>query len=72
MDSFRTEVVALLPRLRAFACSLTRGSDLADDLVQDTVLRAFRAREQFILGTNLQAWLFTILRHRHLSLVTRT
>jgi len=72
MTVFREDVVALLPHLRAFARSLTAGSAaLADDLVQDTVLKAFEAQEQYQPGTNLKAWLFTILRNQHLSLLRR-
>jgi RNA polymerase sigma-70 factor (ECF subfamily) len=52
-----------IPSLRAFAISLTRSTDRAEDLVQDTVLRALSRREGFEEGTNLQAWLFTILRN---------
>ena len=61
-----------VPRLRAFARSLTNGDrQLADDLVQDTVVNALRAQRQFTPGTNLEAWLFAILRNRFRSLVGR-
>ena len=64
MDVFREEVTALLPHLRAFARTLTRGNpQLADDIVQDTIMNALRAQYQFTPGTNLKAWLFTILRN---------
>ncbi|WP_084294662.1 sigma-70 family RNA polymerase sigma factor [Asaia prunellae] len=49
--------------LRGFARYLTRDIAAADDLVQDTVLRALGARAQFVEGTNIKAWLFTILRN---------
>lgn len=52
-----------IPSLRAFAISLTRDADRAEDLVQETVLRAISKQEQFEAGTNIQAWLFTILRN---------
>ncbi len=52
-----------LPALRAFARSLTRDKDEADDLVQETLLKAIRHRKQFHQGTNLRAWLFTIMRN---------
>ncbi len=56
-----------LPHLRAYARSLTRTSDAADDLVQDALLRAWGARTRFREGTNFRAWLFTILRNRFLD-----
>ncbi len=72
MTIFRDDVVAIVPHLRAFARTLTRGDTvLADDLVQDTVLNALQARDRFQAGTNLKAWLFTILRNRFRSVVAR-
>jgi RNA polymerase sigma-70 factor, ECF subfamily len=68
--SFEDQLVAHLPRLRAFAMSLARTSDQAEDLVQETLLKAWRARDRFEPGTNLQAWLFTILRNAFYSGVT--
>src|SRR5215211_5643502 len=59
----REAMLATLPSLRAFALSLTNNRDAADDLVQDTILRAWNNIEKFEPGTNLQAWLFTILRN---------
>jgi len=61
------ELVTFLPSLRAFAISLCGDRDLADDLVQDTVERAWRAQDRFDRGSNLHAWLFTILRNAFLS-----
>ncbi|MCB1884415.1 MAG: sigma-70 family RNA polymerase sigma factor [Geminicoccaceae bacterium] len=61
-----------MPQLRAFARSLTGGDiHLADDLVQDTIVNALQAQSQFTPGTNLKAWMFTILRNRFRSLITR-
>ena len=72
MGIFREDVAAMVPHLRAFARSLTGGDvHLADDLVQDTILNALQAQRQFTPGTNLKAWLFTILRNRFRSLITR-
>jgi RNA polymerase sigma-70 factor, ECF subfamily len=72
MGVFREEVAALLPSLRAFARALASGNaSLADDLVQDTMLSALQSQHQFTAGTNLEAWLFTILRNRFRSLRTR-
>ncbi len=59
----RAEMLKLLPDLRAFARFLVRDRVAADDLVQDTVVRALGALVQFQPGTNLKAWLFTILRN---------
>ncbi len=59
----RNQVVALLPTLRAFARGLTRGRSEADDLVQETLLKALSNIDKFEQGTNLRAWLFTILRN---------
>lgn len=64
---FKRELLALLPNLRAFAISLCGNSDRADDLVQDTILKAWAAHESFKAGTNLKAWLFTILRNEFYS-----
>ena len=50
-----------MPGLRAFAVSLTKNSVAADDLVQETLLKAWRSRQSFQTGSNLEAWLFTIL-----------
>jgi RNA polymerase sigma-70 factor (ECF subfamily) len=63
----RDEILATLPSLRAFALSLVHDRNRADDLVQDTILRAWRAIDRFERGTNLHAWLFTILRNLYHS-----
>jgi RNA polymerase sigma-70 factor (ECF subfamily) len=65
---FRDGLMAALPNLRAFALSLARHGDRADDLVQDTLLRAWDKRASFQPGTNMNAWLFTILRNSFYSL----
>jgi len=59
----RGEITALVPDLRAFARFLARDPSSADDLVQDALMRALGALAQFRPGTNLKAWLFTILRN---------
>lgn len=65
--SFKRELLATLPSLRAFAVSLSGRHDKADDLVQDTVMKAWAKQESFELGTNMKAWLFTILRNEFYS-----
>jgi RNA polymerase sigma-70 factor, ECF subfamily len=65
--AIRRSVTELLPSLRAFARSLTRDMTEADDLVQETMVRALANLHQFTPGTNLKAWLFTILRNTHIS-----
>ena len=59
----RNELVKWIPNLRAFALSLTQNVQHADDLVQDTLLKALSNLDKFQEGTNLRAWLFTILRN---------
>ena len=62
--SFRGGLLAAVPSLRAFAISLTGDGVRADDLVQDTLVRALSRQHLFQPDTNLGAWLFTILRNR--------
>ena len=72
MAVFRDDLVVLLPELRAVARSLTRGDGpLADDMVQDALASALRCQHQFMPGTNLKAWLLTIVRNKFLSAVSR-
>ena len=66
-DSFKDSLVAEIPNLRAFAASLSGSVTLADDIVQDTLLRAWSNSDKFQEGTNLRAWLFTILRNTYYS-----
>jgi RNA polymerase sigma-70 factor, ECF subfamily len=61
-----------LPKLRAFAISLTRNVTAADDLVQDTILKAWSNMDKFDPATNFDAWLFTILRNTFYSSLRRT
>jgi RNA polymerase sigma-70 factor (ECF subfamily) len=62
-QTFKAALLAALPSLRAFAMSLTGRHDQADDLVQETVMKAWDKQDAFTLGTNINAWLFTILRN---------
>lgn len=64
---FDAEVLGQLDALYSFALKLTRARDEAEDLVSDTLLRAFQRWEQYRLGTNIRAWLFTILYHAFVS-----
>jgi len=69
--SWREEVVALIPALRAFAWSLSHNGSDADDLVQDTLIKAWTNKDKFEPGTNLRAWMFTILRNTYYTHVLR-
>ncbi|WP_297323587.1 RNA polymerase sigma factor [uncultured Bartonella sp.] len=64
---FKRELLANLPALRAFAVSLSGQHDRADDLVQDAIMKAWAKQDSFELGTNMKAWLFTILRNEFFS-----
>lgn len=69
---FREELTALIPHLRAFARSLCGNPTLADDVAQDAMLKAWKAREKFKPGSNLKAWTFTILRNQFYSIKRRS
>jgi RNA polymerase sigma-70 factor (ECF subfamily) len=69
---FRKDLVSHLPHLRAVARALTGHRDRADDLVNDTVLKALSAEAQFQPGTYLKAWLMTILRNHYINGLRRT
>ncbi len=69
--ALKREITRLLPDLRAFARFLARDPTAADDLVQETVLKALAALEQFRPGTNLKAWLFTIQRNAFFEVARR-
>ena len=65
--SFKDGLVAEMGNLRAFAVSLCGSASVADDLVQETLLRAWSKWDRFQPGTSLRAWLFTILRNIYYS-----
>jgi RNA polymerase sigma-70 factor (ECF subfamily) len=69
--TFRDRLVQEIPNLRAFAASLSGSMQAADDLVQDTLLKAWGHSDKFTEGTNIRAWLFTILRNTYYSLYRR-
>jgi RNA polymerase sigma-70 factor (ECF subfamily) len=60
-----SDLIACIPHVRAFALFRTRNRERADDLVQDTIVRALGAAHLFRTGSNLKAWMFTILRNLH-------
>jgi len=62
-DEFKTQMIALIPQLRAFGRGLCGNRDMADDLAQDAMVRAWAARDSFTPGTNFKAWMFIILRN---------
>jgi RNA polymerase sigma-70 factor (ECF subfamily) len=68
----RDELPEHLAALRAFALSLTRNSATADDLVQDTIVKAWTNLDKFEAGSNMRAWLFTILRNTFYSMKRKT
>lgn len=65
--SIQDEILEVIPSLRAFARSLTNNPDRADDLVQETLLKSLKNINKFEAGTNLLAWMFTILRNTYYS-----
>lgn len=68
---FKIELAQVIPHLRAFGRSLSGSRDLADDLVQETLMKAWAARQRFQAGTNMRAWTFIILRNLYLSQMRR-
>src|SRR5271169_7095165 len=60
-----------IPRLRRYARALTRAADRADDLVQDTLVRALTKGHLWEPGTDIRAWLFTIMHHQYVNTVRR-
>ena len=68
---FQKELIALIPNLRAFSRSLCGRRGVADDMAQEALAKAWRARARYEPGTNLKAWLFTILRNEFYSHVRR-
>ena len=70
--TFKHELAAMLPHLRAFGRSLCGNADLADDLVQETMLKAWKARAQYVPGpSSMKSWAFVILRNCFLSQMRR-
>lgn len=71
-DEFKTQLASVIPQLRAFGRSISGNRDIADDLVQETLLKAWAARSRYSAGTNMRAWTFIILRNLFLSQMRRT
>lgn len=71
-DDFADEMTASLPSLRRFARSLCRHRDMAEDLVQETMVRAWASRHTFLPGSNFRPWLFTILRNQFYNAVRKS
>lgn len=66
-STFKQDLLGAIPSLRAFAMSLAQNADRADDLVQETLVKAWDKQASFQPGTNLKAWVFTILRNEFYS-----
>ena len=67
---FRTDLMAVIPSLRAYARSLCTNRDLADDLTQEALTKGWAARDSFLPGSNFRGWIYRILRNHYFS-VTR-
>ena len=70
-DLFETEALSHMDALYRTALRMTRSQADAEDLVQETYIRAFRFREQFTMGTNMKAWLFRILTNTFINTYRR-
>lgn len=66
-SDFKSELTGLIPHMRAFARNLTGHATRADDLVQDALLNAWKARDSYKQDSSLRAWVFTILRNKYYS-----
>ena len=70
-NEFKALLAGVIPHLRAYGRSLSGNPDLADDLTQDTMVKAWASRERFERGTSIKAWTFVILRNTFLSQMRR-
>lgn len=70
-SEFRDELVNAMPALRAFARGLCGNREMADDLAQDAMMRAWAARQHFEKGTNFRAWIYIILRNQFYTLMRK-
>lgn len=71
-EAFRDQLVAIIPQLRSFARGLCGWRDMADDLAQDTMTRAWAARASFTPGTNFRAWIFMIMRNQFYTSIRKS
>lgn len=71
VDEFKEQMVALIPSLRAFARGLCGNRDMADDLAQEAMVRAWAARDSFTPGTNFRAWMFMIVRNQFYTTIRK-
>jgi RNA polymerase sigma-70 factor, ECF subfamily len=71
MSDFHRQIEEQIPRLRRYARALTRNPDPADDLLQDTLVRALAKQHLWQPGTNLRAWLFTLMHHQNINAIRR-
>lgn len=67
MSDFKDTLIATMPAVRGFARTFERDAARADDLVQETMVKAWSSQDRFKQGTNMKAWLFTILRNIYIS-----
>jgi len=72
MSDFHRRIEEQIPRLRRYARALTRDTHRADDLVQETLARALAKQHLWQVGTNLRAWLFTLMHNQHVNDVRRS
>lgn len=68
---FRAQMIAIIPSLRAFARGLCGNREMADDLAQDAIMRAWAAQNSFTPGTNFKAWMYMILRNQFYTTVRK-
>src|SRR6476660_6172860 len=71
MSEFHRLIEQEIPRLRRYARALTRSADRADDLVQETLLRAIAKAHLWQTGTDIRAWLFTLMHNQYVNMVRR-
>lgn len=70
-EEFRKQLLAVIPALRGFARGLCGNRELADDMAQDAMMRAWAAQTSFTRGTNFRAWIFMILRNQFYTTIRR-